>query len=136
MLTAIFFFLYRRFDKPIAENYDGEIVDKWSAYSHSEQGSFPYYRLLVRSKTGETFKVVVDYDTFRRAKIGMHIRRTLSGIELGPRQQEPGARVYQPIGIRESGAIIIQRSAVGAGLDDQDSAPQLQVIYLDRCSVN
>ncbi len=66
--------------------YEGTIVEKWAGYSHTEEGSFPYFRLRVKSSRGEQIDVNIDEDTYHRATIGAWIRKTRSGIQL-----EPGA---------------------------------------------
>jgi hypothetical protein len=79
-LSALFW--SRVYSRQPRLEYEGKILDKWASYSYTEQGSFPYYKLLIEADNGETFKVDVDYDTYQRAQIGMRIKRTLSGIEL------------------------------------------------------
>lgn len=68
--------------------YEGRIVDKWAGYSHSDEGSFPYFRLLLETENSQRVTVAVDQDTYDRAKVGMRIRKTQRGIELS--RVEPG----------------------------------------------
>ena len=69
--------------------YEGKIIDKWAAYSHSEQGSFPNFRLLVETAGGQRSTVAVDQETYDRAKVGMRVRRTKEGIELSSLTASP-----------------------------------------------
>jgi hypothetical protein len=62
--------------------YEGRIVDKWAGYNHSEQGSFPYFRLLVETENGQKLTVAVDKENYERAQVGMRIKKTQKGIEL------------------------------------------------------
>ena len=55
-------------------DYDGTIVDRWADYTQSEQGSRPYFRLLVESNDGKRFSVKVDPNIYESARIGMHIK--------------------------------------------------------------
>ena len=64
--------------------YEGTIVEKWAGYSHSQEGSFPYFRLRVKTSRGEQIDVEIDQDTYHRATIGAWIRKTRSGIQLEP----------------------------------------------------
>ena len=55
-------------------DYDGTIVDRWADYTQSEQGSRPYFRLLVESNDGKRFSVKVDPNIYESARIGMRIK--------------------------------------------------------------
>ncbi len=88
ILCGILFLLYQRFNTVLANEYEGKIVDKLAGYTHSDEGSFPYYRLLVKSDDGQSFQVRVDYEIYQRAQPGMVIKKTRLGIELGPAKSE------------------------------------------------
>jgi len=62
--------------------YEGKILDKWAGYSHTDEGSFPYFRVLVETDSGQKLTVAIDRDNYERAKIGMRIKKTQNGIEL------------------------------------------------------
>jgi len=62
--------------------YEGKVVDKWAGYTHSQEGSFPYFRLLLETDGGQRLTVAIDRKNFERAKIGMRIKKTRQGIEL------------------------------------------------------
>jgi hypothetical protein len=55
-------------------DYDGRIVDRWAAYAESEQGSRPYFRLLIEDQDGRLFTVKVDANVYESARVGMRIR--------------------------------------------------------------
>ena len=82
--VGVLFFVYQVNRQLKPPEYEGKIVDKWAGYNHSELGSSPYFRLLVESAGGQRSTVAVDRDTYERAKLGMWIRKTKKGIELGP----------------------------------------------------
>ncbi len=81
--VGILFFAYQVKRQMSPPEYEGKIIDKWAGYNHSDLGSFPYFRLLVETDGGQKSTVVVDQETYDRAKIGMWIRKTTRGIELG-----------------------------------------------------
>lgn len=62
--------------------YEGKVVDKWAGYNHTDEGSFPYFRLSVEISNGKKLTVAVDQETYERAKVGMWIRKNRDGIEL------------------------------------------------------
>ncbi len=58
------------------------MVDKWAGYSHSDQGSFPYFRILVETDRVEKITVAIDQENYERANVGRRIKKTQKGIEL------------------------------------------------------
>ncbi len=79
---GLLFFLYQGGAQMNPPEFDGKVVDKWAGYTHSDQGSFPYFRLLVQTAGGTRSTVAVDQETYDRAKVGMCIKKTKRGIEL------------------------------------------------------
>jgi|GEM_PF-2851200 hypothetical protein len=67
---------------PFRQEYEGQIVEKWADYSHSEQGSQPYFRLLVKGPDSQQFSVSVSSEIYDRARVGMFVRKTDAGVEL------------------------------------------------------
>lgn len=55
-------------------DYEGRIVDRWADYGESQQGSRPYFRLLVEGPDGKRFTVKVDANVYESARIGMRIK--------------------------------------------------------------
>ena len=67
--------IWQKSTQPVnTSDYDGTIVDLWADYTQSEQGSRPYFRLLVESNDGKRFSVKVDPNIYESARIGMHIK--------------------------------------------------------------
>ena len=67
--------IWQKSTQPVnTSDYDGTIVDRWADYTQSEQGSRPYFRLLVESNDGKRFSVKVDPNIYESARIGMHIK--------------------------------------------------------------
>jgi hypothetical protein len=69
-------------------DYDGVIVDRWADYSESQQGSRPYFRLLVEDANGKRFKVRVDPNVYESARVGMRIKSRAGQVVLI--DSEPG----------------------------------------------
>ena len=81
-VIGIFLFAYRVNSRLRPAEYEGKIVDKWAGYSHTDEGSFPYFRIALDTDEGERLTVAVDDKTYQRAKIGMRIKKGPGGIEL------------------------------------------------------
>ncbi len=62
--------------------YEGKVIEKWAGYTHSDEGSLPYFRLSIEKKDGQRLTVAVDHETYDRAIVGMWIKKTPKGIEL------------------------------------------------------
>ena len=58
------------------------MVDKWANYGHSEEGSRPYFRLVVEGENKVRYEVSVSADIYERAKVGMRVKKTDKGVEL------------------------------------------------------
>lgn len=63
-------------------DYEGRIVDRWGEYAESEQGSRPYFRLLVEGPDGKRFTVKVDANVYESARVGMRIRSRAGQVVL------------------------------------------------------
>jgi len=81
-LVGVMFVAYQTKRSLRPPEYEGKIIDKWAGYSHSELGSFPYFRVLVETDGGQRMTVAIDRDNYERAKVGMRIKKTPKGIEL------------------------------------------------------
>jgi hypothetical protein len=86
LLGAIAIFLYKGKLESHRNEYEGIVVEKWAGYNHTEEGSFPYYRLLIESDDGGRFPVPVDYQIYQRAETGSRIKKSKLGIELSPKK--------------------------------------------------
>lgn len=60
--------------------YSGTVVEKWAKYNETEQGSQPLFRLLLEGDNNTRFVVVVDDNTYYKARPGMKITKTPRGI--------------------------------------------------------
>lgn len=81
-IIGLLFFGYRVNRQLKPAEYEGRILDKWAGYSHTDEGSFPYFRILLETDEGGQLTVAVDNKTYDRAKIGMRIKKSSKGIEL------------------------------------------------------
>jgi hypothetical protein len=81
-VIGVLFFAYQVKRQMRPPEYEGKIIDKWAGYSHSEEGSVPYFRLLVETPDGQRSTVAVDQETYDRATVGMWIRKTKKEIDL------------------------------------------------------
>jgi hypothetical protein len=81
-VIGVLFFAYQVKRQMRPPEYEGKIIDKWAGYSHSEEGSVPYFRLLVKTPDGQRSTVAVDQETYDRATVGMWIRKTKKEIDL------------------------------------------------------
>lgn len=63
-LVGLLLFVYNA--KPLLNppEYEGKIVEKWAGYDESEQGSRPYFRLLVEPDNGLKFTVAIDRENY------------------------------------------------------------------------
>lgn len=91
LLISIFLLAWQKSHQPVQIDYEGTIVERWANFYESETGSHVYYKLLVEDNSGKRVAVNLDYETYTRAQIGMHIRRSTKGIELSgkPAQSTP-----------------------------------------------
>ena len=86
VLWSVYFFRSTK-TGPFRQEYEGQIVEKWADYSHSEQGSQPYFRLMVKGRDSRQFSVSVSSEIYDRAKVGMFVRKTDAGVELIANEQ-------------------------------------------------
>lgn len=68
--------------------YSGKILERWAGYSHSEQGSVPYFRLRVETENGAKIVAPVTGDVYERAQVGMWIEKRRSETKLGATKAE------------------------------------------------
>jgi hypothetical protein len=80
LLSLLFFYIWG--GRATSSDYDGKIVDRWADYTQSEQGSRPYFRLLVESNDGKRFTVKVDSNVYESARVGMRIKSTGGQVVL------------------------------------------------------
>ena len=96
-IMGLLILAYRQQLTPVRENYQGLVVDKWMGFTQSDEGSFPYYRLLVERENGERIKVRVDYDEYQQARVGMWVTKNQGILEFStppvsirnPRDKKP-----------------------------------------------
>ena len=74
---------HRHHTEPELITYEGVVVDKWAVYSHTEQGSFPYYKLLIEKRNGARIRVPVEYNDYQKVRVGMWVKRTGARFEVG-----------------------------------------------------
>jgi hypothetical protein len=103
LLVGVLLLVYRAKSSLNPIEYEGRIVDKWAGYNHSDEGSFPYFRLLLETDKGQKLTVAVDREDYERAKIGMRIKKTRQGIELT--HIEPESRSGPPITAASNGIL-------------------------------
>jgi len=73
---------------PFRNEYQGQIIDKWADHTYTEQGSQPYFRLVIKGNDNQQFSVSVSSEIYERARVGMFVRKTDAGIELLANQLE------------------------------------------------
>lgn len=67
---------------PYRMEYEGRVIDKSVTITESQTGSYPVRRLLIKSKSGEEFQVIVNQSLYERAQVGMWIKSSKAGAEL------------------------------------------------------
>jgi len=76
-----------------SSDYEGRIVDRWADYSDSQQGSRPFFRLLVESNDGKRVTVRVDPNVYESARVGMRIKsRSGQVVLIDTDQNQSGSR--------------------------------------------
>jgi len=75
------------------QEYEGRIVDRWAGYDHSDEGSFPYFRLVVETDDKQKITVAIDRDNYEQSKVGMRIKKTPAGIEMS--SDKPAKQQFQ-----------------------------------------
>ena len=66
----------------LPKEFEGRIVEKWAGYSESQQGSSPYYRVVVEVEGQTRYTVPVPPDIYQQAQVGMRLRRSEKGLEV------------------------------------------------------
>jgi hypothetical protein len=66
----------------LPKEFEGRIVDKWAGYSESQQGSSPYYRVVVEVDEQNRYTVPVNQDIYQQAQVGMRLKRSEKGLEV------------------------------------------------------
>ena len=66
----------------LPKEFEGRIVEKWAGYSESQQGSSPYYRVVVEVEGQNRYTVPVNQDIYQQAQVGMRLRRSEKGLEV------------------------------------------------------
>lgn len=82
LFAGLLAFVYKAGHKVNPREYEGKIVDKWAGYSHTDEGSFPYFRLAIETDGQQKLTVAIDRENYERARVGMRIRKTSAGIEM------------------------------------------------------
>ena len=92
MIAGLSVILVSRCSRPkiVTEDYEGVILDRWAGYTETDEGSWPYFRLLIEDDNQHRLTVNVDADTYHRSKVGMRVTRRKGKIELTERKAKPG----------------------------------------------
>ncbi len=62
--------------------YAGRVMDKWLTYHETELGTRLSRHLLIKSKNGEVFQVIVSPEPYEQAKIGAWVNKDKNGIQF------------------------------------------------------
>lgn len=73
----------------MTEDFGGVILDRWAGYIETDEGSRPYFRLLVEADDQHRLTVRVDADTYHRSQVGMKVSRRKGKIELAEARAKP-----------------------------------------------
>lgn len=65
----------------IPAEFEGQIVEKWAGFSESQEGSSPYFRIVVEVD-GTRFTVPVYKEIYEEAQVGMRLKRSAKGLEV------------------------------------------------------
>ena len=82
IFVLVLFVAWQHSNQQTRTDFEGTVVDRWGAYSESEQGSRPRFRLLVESEDGKRFPVNVDANVYESARVGMWIKNRNGQIVL------------------------------------------------------
>jgi hypothetical protein len=82
VLGGFLFLAWHNWSRPALTDYEGIIIDRWAAHNQSQEGSTPYFRLVIETEKGERTTVRVDVNTYDRAKVGMRITSRSGHVEL------------------------------------------------------
>jgi len=80
MLCGLFYLIWG--GKETNADFEGTIVDRWSDYVETSQGSFPRLRLVVESSNGKRITVKVDPTVYESARVGMRIKSKSGQVVL------------------------------------------------------
>ena len=82
ILVGVFWLSYSVSPGNHPAEYEAVVVDKWANYSETDEGSAPYFRLLVELTNGQKLTIRVGPDLYTEAKVGSKIRKSSRGLEL------------------------------------------------------
>jgi hypothetical protein len=83
MVAALVLLVVHKTNQQVdTSDYEGTIVDRWADYGESQQGSQPYFRLLVEGTDGKRFTVKVDSNVYESARVGMRIKSRAGQVVL------------------------------------------------------
>ena len=82
ILVGVFWLSYSVSPGNHPAEYEAVVVDKWANYSETDEGSVPYFRLLLELTNGQKLTVRVGPDLYNEAKVGSKIRKSSRGLEL------------------------------------------------------
>ena len=74
--------IWQKSTQPVSTDYDGTIADRWADYSNSQEGSRPFFRLLIESDDHKRFTVKVDPNVYESARVGMRIKSRSGQVVL------------------------------------------------------
>ena len=74
--------VWQQSTRPVANDYEGTIVDKWAKYAETSEGSRPLLHLVIEAEGGQRFTVRVNPNVYESARIGMRVRAKSGQIEL------------------------------------------------------
>ena len=91
LIVGFFVIAWKRCSRPatVTSDYEGVIMDRWAGYSESDQGSRPYFRLLIEDDNRRRLTVNVDADIYHRSQVGMRVSNRQGKIELGNQNTKP-----------------------------------------------
>lgn len=89
LFVALLLLAWQRSNRLALTDYEGTVVDRWGVYSESQEGSRPFFRLLVESSDGKRFTVRVDANIYESARVGMLIKSKAGQIVLTDPQSKP-----------------------------------------------
>ena len=82
ILVGVFWLSYSVSPGNHPAEYEAVVVDKWANYSETDEGSVPYFRLLLELTNGQKLTIRVGPDLYKEAKVGSKIRKSSRGLEL------------------------------------------------------
>lgn len=82
MLVWLIVLVWKMPRQPPVGDLEGLIVDRWAGYNESDQGSRPYFRLLVETEDKKRITIGVQPDLYHRSRVGMSVKRRSGRVEL------------------------------------------------------